>query len=70
MIEKPFQNGVTKNAGWLINATAESVGRVSYIGYDNFGLKYANRYMHTLTLFKFQIFKFFMPQQIGSKLKH
>lgn len=50
LMDRTFQNGMTKTAGSLINIMAESVGRVNhasgrymYFGSENVSLKYTNK---------------------------
>lgn len=45
-MERIFQNGVPRNAGWLItcNIMAASKPLGKYFGSDNFGLTYAYAY--------------------------
>lgn len=69
LMDRTFQNGITKTAGSLINIMAESVGRVNhasgrymYFWSENLSLKYTNKwaYKSVLTLHT-------LPRQICNK---
>lgn len=68
-MDRTFQNGVTKNAGSLINIVAESVGRVNhaqgkYLGSDNFSVNYTNKHAYTQ---RFYITYIFIARHISNK---